>query len=156
MPSKYFHIVLTLLLVGGLTSVSLGQTGDLSDDILNPSIFNIGNGSSTLSIANSVSDSDQSDGTSGNPAADIDFFNVVVAVGYQLDAINLISFDGGGNAFFGFAENQLGGNPSLGAEQGAFVATALGFTLIDGTETCLLYTSPSPRDATLSRMPSSA
>ena len=25
-----------------------------------------------------------------------------------------------------------------------------------GTDTCLLYTSPSPRDATLSRMPSSA
>ena len=25
-----------------------------------------------------------------------------------------------------------------------------------GLETCLLYTSPSPRDATLSRMPSSA
>ena len=25
-----------------------------------------------------------------------------------------------------------------------------------GVETCLLYTSPSPRDATLSRMPSSA
>ena len=28
--------------------------------------------------------------------------------------------------------------------------------LIDTTGTCLLYTSPSPRDATLSRMPSSA
>ena len=27
---------------------------------------------------------------------------------------------------------------------------------IDGNESCLLYTSPSPRDATLSRMPSSA
>ena len=26
----------------------------------------------------------------------------------------------------------------------------------DGRKTCLLYTSPSPRDATLSRMPSSA
>ena len=26
----------------------------------------------------------------------------------------------------------------------------------DGAKTCLLYTSPSPRDATLSRMPSSA
>ena len=26
----------------------------------------------------------------------------------------------------------------------------------DGSGTCLLYTSPSPRDATLSRMPSSA
>ena len=27
---------------------------------------------------------------------------------------------------------------------------------VDGIEACLLYTSPSPRDATLSRMPSSA
>ena len=27
---------------------------------------------------------------------------------------------------------------------------------LSGVETCLLYTSPSPRDATLSRMPSSA
>ena len=27
---------------------------------------------------------------------------------------------------------------------------------IDAPKTCLLYTSPSPRDATLSRMPSSA
>ena len=28
--------------------------------------------------------------------------------------------------------------------------------IIDNIESCLLYTSPSPRDATLSRMPSSA
>ena len=28
--------------------------------------------------------------------------------------------------------------------------------MVDGNTTCLLYTSPSPRDATLSRMPSSA
>ena len=28
--------------------------------------------------------------------------------------------------------------------------------IIDGDNGCLLYTSPSPRDATLSRMPSSA
>ena len=27
---------------------------------------------------------------------------------------------------------------------------------LEGIKTCLLYTSPSPRDATLSRMPSSA
>ena len=27
---------------------------------------------------------------------------------------------------------------------------------LDGAETCLLYTSPSPRDRSLSRMPSSA
>ena len=35
------------------------------------------------------------------------------------------------------------------------VRTERGF-LITGSQTCLLYTSPSPRDATLSRMPSSA
>ena len=29
-------------------------------------------------------------------------------------------------------------------------------TVVTGIITCLLYTSPSPRDATLSRMPSSA
>ena len=33
---------------------------------------------------------------------------------------------------------------------------ALGFRHPDLCEPCLLYTSPSPRDATLSRMPSSA
>ena len=40
------------------------------------------------------------------------------------------------------AEKALGGTPS---NMGAYKATR-----------CLLYTSPSPRDATLSRMPSSA
>ena len=34
--------------------------------------------------------------------------------------------------------------------------TGLVITKLDGTSNCLLYTSPSPRDATLSRMPSSA
>ena len=33
---------------------------------------------------------------------------------------------------------------------------AAGDTLIDGGNSCLLYTSPSPRDGLLSRMPSSA
>ena len=32
----------------------------------------------------------------------------------------------------------------------------IGFKIIDAINDCLLYTSPSPRDATLSRMPSSA
>ena len=40
----------------------------------------------------------------------------------------------------------------MGYSQGGYV---LGF-FTDPTDTCLLYTSPSPRDATLSRMPSSA
>ena len=36
------------------------------------------------------------------------------------------------------------------------VETNAGWTGDDYTGACLLYTSPSPRDATLSRMPSSA
>ena len=40
----------------------------------------------------------------------------------------------------------------------AYIASqaGLGWTLRDKRYDCLLYTSPSPRDATLSRMPSSA
>ena len=37
---------------------------------------------------------------------------------------------------------------------GGFATTAI--TALTAQNTCLLYTSPSPRDATLSRMPSSA
>ena len=48
-----------------------------------------------------------------------------------------------------FARNQLRPVPALSATVLSFIATAL-------ASTCLLYTSPSPRDATLSRMPSSA
>jgi len=39
---------------------------------------------------------------------------------------------------------------------GFFVLEPAIFDYIEGDNTCLLYTSPSPRDATLSRMPSSA
>ena len=35
-------------------------------------------------------------------------------------------------------------------------STADAFTLLERLEACLLYTSPSPRDRSLSRMPSSA
>ena len=43
----------------------------------------------------------------------------------------------------------FGGQNPLQIGTGAFMASV-------DTDTCLLYTSPSPRDATLSRMPSSA
>ena len=36
------------------------------------------------------------------------------------------------------------------------LATQIGLDILKQGGTCLLYTSPSPRDATLSRMPSSA
>ncbi len=38
----------------------------------------------------------------------------------------------------------------------ALVNEALSVAYAKGLNTCLLYTSPSPRDCTLSRMPSSA
>ena len=46
----------------------------------------------------------------------------------------------------------------LTLEEGMVAWNMLGFTMFQEAypEACLLYTSPSPRDATLSRMPSSA
>ena len=49
------------------------------------------------------------------------------------------------------APYQAGARPSLGQQVAWGESNAVAFT-----NTCLLYTSPSPRDATLSRMPSSA
>ena len=133
--------VLFGLLVAALITI-IGQSNfvmaqDLSDDIFNPDLITIGADSTQFTLENSVFESDLSNGVTGNTFGDIDFFNVQVDRGFELDSIVLNSFGGGGEAFFGFAENQLGGNPALGAEQSRFVATALGFTLIDGTETSL-------------------
>lgn len=132
----------TALLCVGLSfgsSSAFGQDpDDLSDDINSPNLITLGeNGITSVTLTNSVFESDLSTGVTGNSSGDIDFFNIEVATGFQLDSISLESFDGGGQAFFGFAEDVLGGNPALAAEQPAFVATALGFTLIDGTETSL-------------------
>ena len=46
----------------------------------------------------------------------------------------------------------LDGTDGAGANKGDFLT----LNGTDNSSTCLLYTSPSPRDATLSRMPSSA
>ena len=50
------------------------------------------------------------------------------------------------------------GNSSYGIEAAAntYFDNALADLDVSESATCLLYTSPSPRDATLSRMPSSA
>ena len=54
----------------------------------------------------------------------------------------------------------LGADPALLAESFVFEGPVVGpldkQAFVDAIGTCLLYTSPSPRDATLSRMPSSA
>ena len=52
----------------------------------------------------------------------------------------------------------VGAMPGLGSVNGVAILLPFTFVIQDitGTATCLLYTSPSPRDATLSRMPSSA
>ncbi len=137
-----------LIVVGIPWSSSNAQ--DLSDDINNPNLVTIGvDGITGLTITNSVFESDLSNGKTGNPFGDIDFFNVEIAPGFQLDSIELESFDGGGLAFFGFAEGVLGGNPALGAEQADFIETALGFTLIDGSESSLFSDLASGADGIL-------
>ena len=50
----------------------------------------------------------------------------------------------------------IGGTPLLKADRYADKAGVKDATILTKLEYCLLYTSPSPRDATLSRMPSSA
>ena len=65
----------------------------------------------------------------------------LLAEGYRVMAADLSSAEGSWNY-------ELGDINAMGA--------ALEANGEDRLRTCLLYTSPSPRDATLSRMPSSA
>ena len=135
-------LCLAALMCVGLSFASLNTFGqdlnDLSDDINNPNIITLGeNGITSVTLTNSVFESDLSTGVTGNKVGDIDFWNIVIAPGFQLDSIVLESYDGAGLAFIGFAEDALGGNPAIAAEQPAFIDTALGFTLIDGSESSL-------------------
>lgn len=132
-------LALALMCSFALSSFSAqANAQDISDDINNPDIFTIGAGNLTQTITNTVFESDLSTGVTGNATGDIDFFNIVINQGFQLDSINLDAFSGGGQAFIGFSEDVLGGNSALAAEQGAFVASALGFTLVDGSESELI------------------
>ena len=61
------------------------------------------------------------------------------------------------------ADGTLSAAPTAGATstlrdnaEGRNLPSAIGFQIVGDNYVCLLYTSPSPRDATLSRMPSSA
>ena len=105
----------------------------LSDDINAPTAFAIGSGGTVVSFADSVFESDLSTGVTGNSLGNIDFFNIVVENGFQLDSINLDLFGGGGQAFFGFGLNGLTNNPAITSQQAGFTNEALGFTLLDGS-----------------------
>ena len=59
------------------------------------------------------------------------------------------TYDERGNMTGGVLTTDVGGTPVT-------FTTSYTYELADRIDTCLLYTSPSPRDATLSRMPSSA
>ena len=86
-----------------------------------------------------------------------------VAIGYK--ALSLYT----GNANVAMGNQALedcstgGQNVAVGHDAGRNITTGayntiLGYASLDGSSstTCLLYTSPSPRDRTRSRMPSSA
>ena len=75
-------------------------------------------------------------------------------VGQAYDSTNaktLIAFQSAGNSYHGYSATATYGDLSLTVASDYYVQE-------DGTisTTCLLYTSPSPRDRTRSRMPSSA
>ena len=70
-----------------------------------------------------------------------------IATDIQSGAPNIVAIPEGKEWAEGFAE---------GGQAAAEAAFDLIGRFSQGTIPCLLYTSPSPRDATLSRMPSSA
>ena len=65
----------------------------------------------------------------------------------------LLKRDHSGHSVDIFEQNPQGNTWGFGV---VFSDRALDFLNIDDPETCLLYTSPSPRDQLTSRMPSSA
>ena len=61
-----------------------------------------------------------------------------------------------GEADLGWDFNNQDGSEGEMCGNGARCFARFAQSKLKGSDTCLLYTSPSPRDATLSRMPSSA
>ena len=74
-----------------------------------------------------------------------------IVTGRDLDAAGLPAFIPGHGPPF----PEGTGVPVLARDRVRYVGEAI-VAIVAETEACLLYTSPSPRDATLSRMPSSA
>ena len=72
----------------------------------------------------------------------------------QLNVDKVVSLAGGG----GTAEFQLEASGNFNFDSGTLYVDSSNnrIGVNDSSPSCLLYTSPSPRDATLSRMPSSA
>ena len=88
-----------------------------------------------------------------------DLVCVDVASGRERWRKNLASDFGGKSGGWNYSESVLVDGNNLICSPGGSQATALALNKRTGStvwKTCLLYTSPSPRDATLSRMPSSA
>ena len=82
-----------------------------------------------------------------------------VDMGAGLD--DLCSADGGQAAAQNIVADEqvvgvIGTSCSGAATAAAPLISEAGMVMVSASNTCLLYTSPSPRDATLSRMPSSA
>ena len=67
-----------------------------------------------------------------------------------------IDFDKDGYEIAKKLQNQNPRIPTIVFEDGSYLVEPSDVELIDKLNSCLLYTSPSPRDRVLSRMPSSA
>ena len=111
-------------------------------------------------IANSIRDlANRPSAVQFSPAGD---YLVVASINAGASALQSGSEDEivlyGVNADGTLSAAQLDGATSTlrGNTEGRNLPSAIGFQIVQDNYVCLLYTSPSPRDATLSRMPSSA
>ena len=83
-----------------------------------------------------------------------DYMNIKELVAEFLGTLGLVL--GGTGAAVLAADFGTGGNGTSLGLGFVGVSLAFGLTVVTGAYACLLYTSPSPRDLSTSRMPSSA
>ena len=121
---------------------------------------------------NDLASLSEDDGLTGNVFADnlngVDFdvdsalFTVFAVNGLQANVGAPITTSNGGqitinaDGSFEFFTNGAYDNLSANGSINDSIDEVFTYTIADDFNACLLYTSPSPRDATLSRMPSSA
>ena len=128
---RIWHAFLALLLVATAVSVAPASVGAQDGAGLDEATS--GDFSDDASNPTVLTAAPGSNVLSGNVASgDIDYVTFTVPPGYEFSSLNILDYDSTGNS-----------QSFIGIQAGSVF-------------TCLLYTSPSPRDRTRSRMPSSA
>ena len=146
LPTTFFAATVVMMLSSGhsLSAQELNASDGAADDIFGGSVSLSGN-------TGLISATGDDDNGSRSGSAYL-FRNLDTATGTVNESVKLLPSDGAERDFFGGSVS-LSGNAGL---IGAIEDNYLNYGSTGSAYICLLYTSPSPRDGLLSRMPSSA